>query len=277
MKKLLLLTLGLALLAAPALAVVPTTNMGNANYSMTVNDQRVVTGTPLTAARTLTLPSAGGTCIGQLCPAQAFEFIDVSGSVTSTITVTITPQTNETINNSTNTFVVSAAFSRVVMVPTSGSNWALAFVPGNVQGTATNDSAPAGSVGEVISATVLSPASAIQIANTPITVAQALLSAGDWDCRGNVGLSPSTQTALTVFKAWVSSLSNTEPVGTENPNISLVGWQTAVTSATNQFLGVPPARISLASAASVFLGDNINSTASVSINSFGNLTCRRAR
>ena len=75
MKKL-LLALGLILCSASAFAVVPSTNMGNANYSMTVNDQRVTTATPLTAARTLTLPSAGGTCIGQLCPAQAFEFID---------------------------------------------------------------------------------------------------------------------------------------------------------------------------------------------------------
>lgn len=123
MKKLFFCLLGLALWAAPAAAVVTQTSIGNANYTVLSTDQRLVTSAAYTAARTVTLVSAGQTCIGQTCPATTLEIIDAASVVTSVNTMTITPATGETINGSSSSLVLTGAGFRVSLIPTSGSNW----------------------------------------------------------------------------------------------------------------------------------------------------------
>lgn len=122
MKKLLL---GLALLwATPALAVVPQTAVGDAAYTILGTDCTVATTTVFTAPRTWTLPFAGATQVGQSaqCPAQ-LQIIDSAGAIGQLTQLTIAPASGDTINGNTGNLIISGVGSRVVLVPTTGSNW----------------------------------------------------------------------------------------------------------------------------------------------------------
>lgn len=135
MKKL-LLALWLALLAAPAFAVTSATPVGDAAYTILSTDQRLITTTVFTAARTWTLPYAGSTCVGQTCPTTALEINDVAGAFSQANQLTITPQFGDTINGNTGSLIISGAGARLSLVPTSGSNWQ-ATVWGDYQTTGT--------------------------------------------------------------------------------------------------------------------------------------------
>lgn len=125
MKKLLLsLVLAFGLLS-PAWAVNSGTFIGDVSYSATITDTTIYTTAAFTAGRTITLPAAGGTCIGQNCapPASQLEINDIAGAYSQAFPLTITPQSGETIDGNTGSLVISGARSRVVLFPTSGTNW----------------------------------------------------------------------------------------------------------------------------------------------------------
>lgn len=121
---------------APAFAVVVQTLVGNVAYTILPTDQRVVTTAAFTAARIWTLPSAGGTCVGQSCTpaANALEIYDSANAITNVFTLTLTPASGETINGSSSSLVLSGAGSRVILTPVTGSGW-LAYVIPAVMGT----------------------------------------------------------------------------------------------------------------------------------------------
>lgn len=138
MKKLLLsLWLGF-LWFAPAFAVTTGTPVGDAAYTVLATDVRLYTTTTFTAGRTWTLPYAGATCVGQTCtpPSTTLEVIDVAGALSQQFQLTIAPQSGDTINGNAANLIISGAGTRVVLTPTSGSNWQ-ATVFGDYQTTGT--------------------------------------------------------------------------------------------------------------------------------------------
>lgn len=157
--KRLLATILCLLWATSAWAVDPYTGMGNANYSALPTDVRIVINAALTANRTLTLSSAGATCVGQgLNPpyspnscGDTFQVIDSQGNVGGANScVVIAPQSGETINGSTSSITFCSTYGSVRLYPLTGSGWlAVTYGPGQTQGTATNDNAQPGYVGEV--------------------------------------------------------------------------------------------------------------------------------
>lgn len=140
MKKLLLALAVACGLASPAAAVVNVTTMGNVNYTALNTDNRIQLTVAFTAARTLTLPYAAGTYIGQGLPAQgpaaaagSLEIVDTIGAVTSAFTLTIAPQSGDTINGSTASLVIAAPGDRVILIPISGTNWFAEVIPAAFQ------------------------------------------------------------------------------------------------------------------------------------------------
>lgn len=135
MKKLLIgLLLSLGVFAS-ALAVTSGTNVGDAAYSILPTDVRLYTTTTFTAPRTWTLPYAGATCIGQGC-GTALEILDNAGAISQANQLTIAPQSGDTINGNAGNLVISGASARVILFPTSGSNWQT-YVFGDYQTTGT--------------------------------------------------------------------------------------------------------------------------------------------
>jgi hypothetical protein len=126
-KLLLVLALSLGTIAS-AWAVVSTTIVNNAAYTILPTDVRVISGpTAFTASRTWTLPDAGQTCIGQNCApaAQALVIMDNGSAITQAFPLVIAPASGNTINGSSSSITITAIGSRATLYPTSSSNWQL--------------------------------------------------------------------------------------------------------------------------------------------------------
>lgn len=285
MKKLLSLVLGLALWAAPAGAVVQTTLIGNAAYTILASDQRVVTTIAFTTSRTWTLPGAAATAIGQGTVntltnyATVLEIVDAVGAITATNTLVIAPASGDTINGSSTSLTFTTPNVRVQLVPLSGNNWiATSWIDGAGinTGTNTNDNACAGCVGEVIQSTATS--APLLSTTVPATVQSTTITAGDWDCRGSVNY-VSSGGATTVFTVWTSStappaIPNVSAVNNNQPSVQSI--QTASIISPAWALTAGTMRYSVAAATSVFLAAAATfSTGTPSAS--GILQCRRAR
>lgn len=133
MKKLLALGVGLWLaLVSPALAVISSKTVGNAAYTILSTDTVLQTSVVFTAPRTWTLPYAAATIIGQgggtampAANAAALQIYDTASAFSINAPLVIAPQSGDTINGSSASVTVPVAGARIVMFPTSGSNWQL--------------------------------------------------------------------------------------------------------------------------------------------------------
>ena len=91
--------------------------MGNANLVVTNReDVIVILNTTLTAARTITLPAATVT-------GQRITFIDATGSITTTNTISFVRAGSDTINNALTTYVITAPYGYVELVANGISKW----------------------------------------------------------------------------------------------------------------------------------------------------------
>jgi hypothetical protein len=116
-----------------------------------------------------------------------------------------------------------------------------------VLGTTTNDNAPAGYVGEYVSASVAS-GSAISLVNiTAKTITSISLTAGDWDVDGYMGFLPSGG-AATEYD-WGSSTTN----NTFGPEGTALDLQGTFASGSANLFGLNTVRYSLAATTTVYL------------------------
>ena len=145
---------------------------------------------------------------------------------------------------------------------------------GHQNGTATNDNAAAGELGEIVSASVAAPGSAIT-ASTPINITSITLSAGDWDVFGYVAFAPAAATSVTQYLASVSTTSATIDVTTPFAfNQQSTAAQVPGGLTTTIITG--PVRVSVASNTTVFIVARSIFTAST-MTAYGGIRARRVR
>ena len=153
------------------------------------------------------------------------------------------------------------------------------FIPGQTRGTATNDSATAGNVGELITATVVSPGVTLTTA-TGANVTSISLTAGDWDISATIDFAPAATTSVTQYN---SSISLT--TATLSPQAGGSGLGTDATTTMNQAAQVPvsnfaqvvpPVRLTIASTTTVFLVAQAVFTVA-GLTAFGTIRARRER
>ena len=89
-------------------------------------------------------------------------------------------------------------------------------VPNQLPGTATNDSASAGNIGEYISVTVLAGANISLSTSTSADMTSASLTAGDWDVDASFVYNANSSTPIVRFTAWTSLTSATQPTRPNN-------------------------------------------------------------
>lgn len=113
-------------------------------------------------------------------------------------------------------------------------------------GTATNDNAATGDIGEFVSSEVASGSAVSLTTATAADVTSISLTAGDWDVRGHITINASV--TFTVANGWTSTTSATSPSSPNNG--SYVGNQ-----ATGALLSSPTGvqRLSINSTTTVFL------------------------
>lgn len=143
-----------------------------------------------------------------------------------------------------------------------------------VAGTATNDAATAGNLGEFLSTTVLAGAAVALTTATPADVATLALTAGDWDVWGSVVFACAAGTVATAIAGWIGTASATVPT---LPNGGAMAQLSATFGAgTTLALPVGSSRVSLAAPATMYL--SCQSTFTVSTEgAYGFIGARRRR
>lgn len=142
---------------------------------------------------------------------------------------------------------------------------------GAVAGTTTNDSAPAGYIGEFVSSLVASGSPVSLTNNTAANVTSISLTAGDWDVEGNVNFSGTTAT-VTAGTGGISSTSATLPTdGSEVYDGTVTTLLSDVSSVT-----LPRKRMSLAATTTVYMVAKKAFSAGTVV-AFGSLNARRVR
>jgi hypothetical protein len=143
-----------------------------------------------------------------------------------------------------------------------------------VQGTTTNDNAPAGFIGEFISSTVLIGSAVSLTTSTPANVTSISLTAGDWDVRGTVAFSAGASTTYSQIVGALSSASATLPT---NAGLGLTTlFNNPFTTGTAQVISVGPARFSLAATTTIYLVTQAGFGVST-LAAYGFLGARRVR
>jgi hypothetical protein len=141
-------------------------------------------------------------------------------------------------------------------------------------GTATNDNAAAGNVGQIISSAIASTAAIAIAAGTVTNITSLSLTAGDWDVRGTYSCYITSMAAGVVAQLSAG-------IGSTSATINDDGYQTYAAS-SNSAAGtttiynscqMPPRRISLSAAATIYLCGKSN----VAGNGFGYIEARRVR
>jgi hypothetical protein len=134
-------------------------------------------------------------------------------------------------------------------------------------GTATNDNAAAGQIGEFVSSVILD-ASAVNINDITATDLTSIsLTAGDWDVWGNLNFEG---TAMTNIVGWISSTSATLPDTAYLSIVNLVGLGTA-----NAAFCVPQRRFSLSGTTTIYISGYQDGTGAGLLN--GAIYARRIR
>lgn len=147
-----------------------------------------------------------------------------------------------------------------------------ALVRGQVLGTATNDDAAAGNVGEYVSLVVTSGAAVALSTGTSANVTSISLTPGDWDVEGHVVFSGGATTNISVIQASTSLTSATllSPVYNKFYNQVPFGNVSTISQP------IPTIRYSLSATTTIFFV--VNAFFSVStLNAFGNFRARRVR
>lgn len=139
--------------------------------------------------------------------------------------------------------------------------------PGQIPGTATNDNAAAGNVGEYIES-VITNASPVAFTSsaTPQNLTSISLTAGDWDVQGLLSTNPSVATIGQI--AGINTVTNTMPA---------IELQVNGISSTSRFsMSVPRRRISVSVTTTIYLVGNIFFT-SGTCSIYGYINARRVR
>ena len=128
---------------------------------------------------------------------------------------------------------------------------------GQLPGTATNDNASAGNVGEFVSASVASGSAVSLTSNVTANVTSISLTAGDWEVSGVVAVAVGGTTTTTLLIGGITTTSATLPgaLGTGTGNERLESWNSNIS--TSAGFAAPNAvlstRMSLSGTTTVFL------------------------
>ena len=156
----------------------------------------------------------------------------------------------------------------------NGAAWVtVGGIVGQLPGTATNDSAVAGNVGEYTSSTVASGSAVALTTATPADVTGVSLTAGDWDVWGSVAFVLGAGTTYTSLAAWSSVTSATNPGA---PNAGAFGLWTGSGVSPSPVVSAGQQRISVATTTTVHL--SVQAAFAVStLGAYGFIGARRAR
>jgi hypothetical protein len=163
----------------------------------------------------VTVNSSGvPTGVSQISPATYPSTTTPANPVATTTQVAQYAGTGLTLNLTWNTSATTLALQPTAGATTVGGSLSVTgtITPSStngIVGTTTNDNANAGSVGEVISASVASGSAVALTTGTTANVTSISLTAGDWDVEGTGAFFPAASTSITALHGSVGTTSAT--------------------------------------------------------------------
>lgn len=208
------------------------------------------------------------------------EGYGASGSSGTTLARTVTASSNSgslvNFSAAPNVYIVAASADlQNASLLTSGTLPNARLTAGQFPGTATNDSASAGNIGEYVASSVASGSAVALISGTTANVTSISLAAGDWDVSAVGILSGGVSTTLNRADFSVSTTSATLNPSPGNEG-TIVPGGTAVFGYDNPTITVGPVRFSLASTTTIYLAAQAAFGTST-CSAYGILRARRMR
>lgn len=161
-----------------------------------------------------------------------------------------------------------------VLKDTDGTG-TLSFTNGSqILGTATNDSAVAGNIGEYISSSVMVGSAVSLTSGASTDIATISLTAGDWNVQAQGALNPAAGTITQSLFVGISTTSNTLPTTAAENNMQR--YSGASVASAGLIVSAGPMRMSVAGATTVYLVLNAAFTVST-MQGYGFLSARRVR
>lgn len=219
---------------------------------------------------------------GNAAGAPTWGAVSLAADVSGVLAV-VNGGTSVTTSTGTGSVVLSNNPTLVTPILGAATGTSLALVGGNLSfatsgdgwvGTATNDNANTGNVGEFVSATTTTavPLTTAIISNAVSVV----LTAGDWDVSGNVVFTFAPTTVVQVMAVAISETSGSTGGSSSSVNSLNFGATSTIVPNGNFTMSTPVTRISIASTTTVFLvAVALFSTSTVGC--VGNMRARRAR
>lgn len=169
------------------------------------------------------------------------------------------------------TLTYSKSLGWAVMSPTG------LFIAGQIPGTATNDNAAAGMVGEVALADLPS-GSSVAVSGSLIAtdIASKSLTPGDWNVWGSIGYSPGASSTVFIVRGWVNDVSATQPTSFSQGLVSLDYGSGGIVASSASVIAIPQKRFSLSVTTTIYLTARFSYSGSASTG-FGSLYARRVR
>lgn len=164
--------------------------------------------------------------------------------------------------------------SRYAVLSNDGTDSILNNVGGGklrIVGSATNDTASTGDVGEAVASTVAVGSAVALTTNTPANVTSVTLTAGDWDVSGVVNLAFGSATHTGSAASFSTTTATLATDGSEGYN----GEQITITSTTGS-VPVGLGRVSLSATTTVYLVARSTFSAGT-VGAFGKIVARRRR
>lgn len=172
------------------------------------------------------------------------------------------------------TYTLPSASSTLASLGLTETFTGLKTFSAGIVGSATNDSASAGNMGEYISSNIAIGSAVSATTATTLNITSISLTAGDWDVRGNVGFISAAGTLPTILIGSISQTSATLPTA---PNGGAYAREEiSFPAAGTQIFPTGTLRISLASTTTIYLVAQATFTVST-LTAYGFIGARRAR
>lgn len=158
------------------------------------------------------------------------------------------------------------------MAQVNGQMWPL----GQIAGTATNDSASAGNVGEIIESKILSGSATSLVTSTSKNVTSISLTPGDWEVYGVIYFVPAATTNVVMLFSSIAVTTNTLDTTSGAFDATSYGTGQVPGTTPNPAAHVGPIRLSLSATTTYYLVANAQFSVST-LTAYGYIKARRVR